>query len=377
MNKIIEDIYVSKANYSRAANWNNTVTGNVTTVGTNGGPSHYCTYDQSGNVWEIINILDKNHVLLRGGSWGCNNQYSISSSYRKKHSIYRSSLDIGIRLCSTINHSFSNWVNILHIYNPADDELFGAYGSVGYAFYIQKYPTTNEEYTAFLNSVDATGTNLYNLYSPMMTTQVQGGIFYVSTNSTGNKYVTKNYMNNKPVIYIDWFKAARMCNWIHNGCADNYFSNITEVGVYDLTINNPSIDKNIDSSCWIPTENEWYKAAFYDPSKSDGAGGYWKYATKNDITPDILSEIDIYGNGPCNISCTIPDDIITTTTTQPTTTTTPTDSPTTTTTVEPTTTTTTVEPTTTTTTVEPTTTTTTTTTTPAPVLGVLFMSWDS
>ena len=298
MNKIIEDIYISKVNYSRTANWNNSTTGNVTTVGTNGGPSYYCTYDQSGNVWEIINILDKNYVLLRGGSWSCGNQYAISCSYRQKYHIYKSNLDIGIRLCSSVVNDFSEWVRISDVNNPADDELFGSYGAVDYVFYIQKYPTTNGDYVLFLNTADPTGNNQYNLYSPLMATETQGGIVYISSNSIGNKYVVKNYMANKPVIYIDWFKSSRLCNWTHNG-ANNSAS--TENGVYNL--NDPSIDKNVASTCWIPTENEWYKAAYYDPTKSNGAGGYWKYATKNDITPDVVSEIDIYGNGPCNISC--------------------------------------------------------------------------
>ena len=45
------------ANYLRLANWNSSTTGNVTTVGSNGGPSSYGTYDQSGNVneWNDLN----------------------------------------------------------------------------------------------------------------------------------------------------------------------------------------------------------------------------------------------------------------------------------------------------------------------------------
>jgi sulfatase modifying factor 1 len=31
---------------------------------------------------------------------------------------------------------------------------------------------------------------------------------------------------------------------------------------------------------WIPSEDEWYKAAYYDPTK--GGSNYWKYATQSD-----------------------------------------------------------------------------------------------
>ena len=34
---------------------------------------------------------------------------------------------------------------------------------------------------------------------------------------------------------------------------------------------------------YIPSENEWYKAAYYDPNKGGaGVGGYWLQATKSD-----------------------------------------------------------------------------------------------
>ncbi|MFM8890567.1 MAG: PEP-CTERM sorting domain-containing protein, partial [Planctomycetia bacterium] len=37
-------------------------------------------------------------------------------------------------------------------------------------------------------------------------------------------------------------------------------------------------------SFFIPTENEWYKAAYFTPDKN-GAAGYYVYATRQDTTP--------------------------------------------------------------------------------------------
>lgn len=39
--------------------------------------------------------------------------------------------------------------------------------------------------------------------------------------------------------------------------------------------------RNNDATWVIANENEWYKAAYYDPTK-DGNGGYWLYATQSD-----------------------------------------------------------------------------------------------
>ena len=35
---------------------------------------------------------------------------------------------------------------------------------------------------------------------------------------------------------------------------------------------------------WLPSEDQWYKAAYYDPTKN-GTGGYWTYATQSDALP--------------------------------------------------------------------------------------------
>ena len=40
------------------------------------------------------------------------------------------------------------------------------------------------------------------------------------------------------------------------------------------------ITKNADARFWIPTEDEWYKAAYYDPTKG-GTGGYWRHANQS------------------------------------------------------------------------------------------------
>ena len=37
-----------------------------------------------------------------------------------------------------------------------------------------------------------------------------------------------------------------------------------------------------DARYWIPTENEWYKAAYYDPSPQGPADHYWRYPWRSD-----------------------------------------------------------------------------------------------
>jgi formylglycine-generating enzyme required for sulfatase activity len=70
------------ANYNRGADWNGQ-DGNVTTVGTNGGPSAYGAFDMSGNVreWNDLNSSSSSSRGIRGGNW-TNGSSILSSSSR-------------------------------------------------------------------------------------------------------------------------------------------------------------------------------------------------------------------------------------------------------------------------------------------------------
>ncbi|MFZ9933470.1 MAG: SUMF1/EgtB/PvdO family nonheme iron enzyme, partial [Chthoniobacterales bacterium] len=61
----------------------------------------------------------------------------------------------------------------------------------------------------------------------------------------------------------------------------------------------------------LPSENEWYKAAYYDPNANGGLGGYWDYATGSDSAPTAVASGttsgtavygQVYDTGPANIT---------------------------------------------------------------------------
>ena len=149
------------------------------------------------------------------------------------------------------------------------------YGAVNYDYYIGTYEVTNSQYTSFLNAVAATDT--YGLYNSGMGTHPSGGI-QQSGSSGGFSYTVKSNMANRPVNFVSFWDAARFSNWLTSGN--------TEVGVYALgDVSQPvngTITRNV--TAWqaggvaIANENEWYKAAYYDPDLNAGAGGYWDYA---------------------------------------------------------------------------------------------------
>ena len=171
------------------------------------------------------------------------------------------------------------WVTVGDPGNTADDTT---YGDVLTSFQIMKYEFTNQQYTDFLNSVAATDT--YSLYNADMGSNPRGGITQSGT-SGAFTYSIKTNMGDKPVNYVSWFDAARVANWYQNGQG----SSSTETGAYTLSGatsgNAPAV--NFGATFYIPTEDQWYKAAYYKGGSTNA--GYWDYATQSDLDPTAVT----------------------------------------------------------------------------------------
>jgi len=172
----------------------------------------------------------------------------------------------------------------------ANDSSTG-FGEVSYNYHIGTTAVTNAQYTAFLNSVASS--DPYGLWNPNMESSVHGGIsrsgsdgnYTYSVRTAESGFNEGQSMGDMPVNYVTFWDAARFTNWLTTG-------DDTENGVYELTpdgIANNTVTRNEDE--WnnggvaLTSENEWYKAAYYDPTLNDGDGGYWLYPTRSDNTP--------------------------------------------------------------------------------------------
>ena len=279
---------------------------NVTSVGTNGRPSYYGCYDMNGNVWEWndLNQTSSRDRGIRGGFWGCCNRGPYALGSDDSNITYRAQDrydTFGLRIASLTNpNNLPNFVLVGDAGNSSEtipNRWRGpvTIGGVSYEYYINKYKVTNDEYALFLNSVASTDT--YGLFGGMFGGSiVSRGI--VRTGSSGSYvYSVKANYGNKPFTNINWFTCARYCNWLHNGKPTGAQNNSsTEDGAYFLNgfIGGNAIPKKAGAKYFLPTENEWYKAAYY---KGGGTNrGYWRYATQsNDYPRAILA--DVNGNG--------------------------------------------------------------------------------
>jgi len=165
------------------------------------------------------------------------------------------------------------------------------YGSVGHTYRMGKYDVTTAQYCQFLNAVAKTDT--YKLYSPYMATTFPdswGVNLGIARNGPAGNYSYALMGNgNVPVFDVSWGDAARFCNWLQNGQPTGAQGfGTTETGAYTLNGATLSSDlmatmRNADAAYFIPSENEWYKAAYYKGGGTNA--GYWLYPTKSNDTP--------------------------------------------------------------------------------------------
>jgi formylglycine-generating enzyme len=175
---------------------------------------------------------------------------------------------------------------------PVDDPNNAAadtgYGSVSYAYNIGKYEVTAGQYCQFLNAVAAT--DPYGLYSEVMSLYVSwiGGCNIQRTGSSGSySYSVAADYANRPVNFVSWGDAARFTNWLSNGQPTGAQDmTTTENGTYYLhgattDAQLAAVSRNPNAKWAIATENEWCKAAYYDPA----AHSYLAYPTGSGSVP--------------------------------------------------------------------------------------------
>jgi formylglycine-generating enzyme required for sulfatase activity len=104
------------------------------------------------------------------------------------------------------------------------------------------------------------------LYNMSMGTSAQGGIAR-SGSSPNFTYMVISGRGQWPVVFVSYFDAQRFANWLHNGQPTGaQDATTTEDGAYTMGATDvpPGPARNSGALFFVPTEDEWYKAAYYD-----------------------------------------------------------------------------------------------------------------
>ena len=191
--------------------------------------------------------------------------------------------------------------------NPGDtrypDPPVSSFGGVDYEYRIGTFEVTAGQYRDFLNAVDPTGSNPYGLYNSSMDSSNFG--CQITWNAGGSTYDFSGRPSgaeadwvDRPVNYVSWGDAARFANWLHNGQPTGQLTGnpaqdagLTEDGSYylDGATSNAAlllIVREPDATWVIPSEDEWYKAAYH--YNNGVTGDYYDYPTSSDSVPSNL-----------------------------------------------------------------------------------------
>jgi hypothetical protein len=179
-------------------------------------------------------------------------------------------------------------------------------GGVKYGYGIGQLEITVKQWVAFLNTVDPGGSNKDHLWrsSESSSAWPKYGQVNMSAHARKGRHYSVAYPEwaDKPYGFADFVRSARFVNSLYNGrlvskhVSSNggfkyvrysvQLSRQTERGMYNLASHRRTGATRAHKSGFVvPSQNEWIKAAYYDPS-GGGTYSYWKYPTNPGVFGD-------------------------------------------------------------------------------------------
>jgi hypothetical protein len=250
---------LNKANYNKCVEWAS-LSGNVTDVGKNGGPSYWGAYDQGGNVleWSQTQTLIMgsgaylNSKIGYGGSWASQSGALSNQNYGQidypgigREELYNSlnaTDQNGFRVFSTNNPlNLANYATVSGSANPSQQVVGGTICSAGSDNVLYSYQTTSQQ----LGIVLSTG-------------------FLAPTGLNGLAF---GKLNNIDYVFM-----------MYSGNHEGYASGLYMTDAFNL-LDVPTMQLVTNATNYIPTTVN--NGSFY-------ASGYW-YISPNTITINKVS----------------------------------------------------------------------------------------
>ncbi len=179
---------------------------------------------------------------------------------RRRFSLFP--LSLALAVAAPASAVTIDWVTVGDPGNACDVQTQGCFGAVADTYQISKFETTNAQYAEFLNAKAASDPlGLYNTsmgsgFGGITQSGISGGYTYSAIAGRGDM----------PVSYVSFYDTLRFANWLNNGQG----SGGTETGAYTLLggtatpSNGLTVTRNAGAGIFLTSEDEWYKAAYYD-----------------------------------------------------------------------------------------------------------------
>ena len=166
------------------------------------------------------------------------------------------------------------------------------------------------------NAADTTGYGAVPYEYRMGTYEISKDAITKAT-ASGMAHVTAGPgTSSQPASTISWYEAAAFVNWLNASAGHRAAYNLTYSGGWSMTlwsgedawqVGGENLYRNKDAYYFLPSEDEWYKAAYYSPAQTS----YYIYPTASDNPPQAVlagtaSNTAVYAwgnpNGPAAIN---------------------------------------------------------------------------
>jgi sulfatase modifying factor 1 len=162
-----------------------------------------------------------------------------------------------------------------------------AFGSGTNVFTIDFVSVGNEG-----NAADTTGYGAVPYEYRMGVYEIsQNNIDQATASGLANVTSAGPWTGNQPTGRISWFEAAAFVNWMNTSTGRQAAYNVSySLGLWYMTLwssgdawtaGGTNLYRHKDAYYFLPSENEWYKAAYFNPSGSN----YFLYPTGSDTQP--------------------------------------------------------------------------------------------
>jgi len=181
------------------------------------------------------------------------------------------------------------------------------------------FGTSGNEFTIDFVNIANTGNAADTTTYGAVPYQYRVGTYEISQNAidkataSGMANVTAGaWTLNQPAANINWYEAAAFVNWLNTSTG--------KTAAYDLawngsawsmnlwssgqawTAGGTNLYRNKDAFYFLPSENEWYKAAYYNPGGSD----YFLYPTASSSVPTAVASGTNAGTAVYNSAASVP-----------------------------------------------------------------------
>jgi formylglycine-generating enzyme len=112
----------------------------------------------------------------------------------------------------------------------------------------------------------------------------------------------------QPAGGVSWYEAARFCNWLTTGNGNDGYYPVSGGTATPNALSHDAYAALHGTTYFIPTEDEWYKAAYYDGSTNT----YYDYPTGSNTLPTRVAggtaagtavyELDYRSGTPANVN---------------------------------------------------------------------------